>query len=434
MKAVRRLIFVILITAIAIMGSVWWRVNAPPPHLVIAPAYAMGDTPASIVKVTAPGDPIAEKAETFATEIIGHDDVVLQEHLGRAFAGGMDGWIWQIDLETLEAKQLVDVPLMAAGMSEFHDDDDRIAFCASHLSGGIYPEGEEVGLYELKISTGEVTPLLQRVPLPPAIEPPAAGNEGTVFTSETEPRLRFDEMNDTNSRPLAFCNDFDISADGQRFYISEPFPYEGASMGSGAFGEAITLGKNGRLWRFDRSDGSASLVAQDYNFIDGVLLEEIPGEREHAVLVTETTKFRILRLNLTGEKAGKDEVLWRDLPSMPDGMERDSKGRIWVGTIKERTGLLTWAHKNPWIKPFMLRLPLEMLPVPEVTAILALSPDASEALYYTKHAGTHVMDISAVVPGATDIYMMSFNPANPGLHRMPNPLDEEQSAEPPVEI
>jgi len=417
--------FVLVIVGMLVVCLVWWVRTAPPEYLQIAPAYVMGEVPASIVAVTAPGDPIGDTMETVALEIRGYDDVVLPEDRGRAFVTGRDGWIWIVDLETGEAEHFVDAPLMASGALERPGVDDQLCFCASYLFGETYPENERVGLYQVDINTKEITTLVLRVPLPPDPPVPASGNQGTFYTRATEKPLAVADMDDTNSRPIVFCNDVDVSSDGQRFYFSEPFSYEGASMGGGAVGEAITLGNNGRLWKYDAEAHTVSLVAHGYHFVDGVLLEESEQDgamREHAVLITETTKFRILRLNLEGDHAGQDEVVWDALPAMPDGLERDAAGNIWVGMIKQRSGVVTWAHAHPWIKPLMLRLPLEMLPVPTITSVMALSPDGSEPLWYAEHPGTKIQDIAAVIPGEKWVYLANFTNDTPGLHRIPNPL------------
>jgi len=156
-----------------------------------------------------------------------------------------------------------------------------------------------------------------------------------LFAPERMPTTAIDDHDPATSRDIAFCNDLDVSRDGRRIYFSEPFAWPGASMGGGAFREAIALGRNGRLWLVDLERGTVSLVAQDYTFIDGVLLEygPKPGAREQSVLVSETVKFRILRLDLDGTR---DEVLWDSLPGLPDGLDRDAQGRVWVGLVKTR--------------------------------------------------------------------------------------------------
>ncbi len=409
--------------ALAVAGLVWWMETAPPAHLRIAEPYSMGAIPEAIVAVTDTRDPIGETVETFANGIPGYDDIVLQEALGRAWVTGRDGWIWRVDLETGEAQRFVDAPLMAAGARMLPGDDNTLCFCASHLHGETYPSDEAVGLYGLTLDTREVFPIVLRVPNPPKVREADEGREGTVYPPDSRLRLDVRAMDVYNSRAIAFCNDFDISDDGQRFYFSEPFAYEGASMGGGAMGEAITLGKNGRLWLFERSNHTSALIAQGYNFVDGVLLEAGDDGREQSVLVTETTKFRVLRYYLEGERAGEDEVVWEYLPSMPDGLTRGPDGTIWIGMIKQRTPVITWAHANPWVKPLMLRLPLEALPVPTVTGVLALSPDASTPLWYAEHEGVRIHDIAAAIPGRDQVYLANFSDAMPGVHRIPYPIE-----------
>lgn len=410
-----------------VFAAVWWVGSAPADHHIasIAPPFAIGDVPESILAVKADGDPIADTLTTIATAVLGYDDAIVQEHLGRAFVTALDGWIWKVDLETGEAERYVDVPLIAAGAHELPGDDDTICFCAMYRHGSPEDPNGEVGLYQFNVKTKEITPLLTRVPNPPPIAAPSEGNEGTVFATADQKPMAFSDMNDANSRPLKFCNDFDISSDGKRFYVSEPFSYPGASMGAGAFREAVTLGRNGRLWKLDTETQSVSLVAQNYTFIDGVLLEENDAGIEESVLISETVKFRILRFELEGEKAGQDEIVWEALPGMPDAIERDAAGVIWVGLIKERSPFITWLHANPWLKPFVLRLSPEAIPLSTTTAVLALSPDASEPLWYAVHPGTHVRDIAAVIPAPSGIYLANFNPDTPGLHRIDNPLKKD---------
>lgn len=405
-----------LFVAVVIALGVSWVVSAPVQGLRIAPAYKMGEVPAEVLAAQWDGDYIEENIETLAPNLPGYDEIILQEHLGRAFAMAADGWIWKIDLESGLAERFVDAPLMAAGARQVPGDDDRICFCSSRVYGHTYPEEETPGVYELRISTKEITPLLRRVPLPPPETP-----EGRVFTGDDRASMKLADMTDTNSRPLAFCNDLDVSADGKRIYFSEPFAYEGASMGAGAIREAISLGNNGRLWMLDREAESAALIAQSFTFIDGVLLEPAKGPVEESVLVSEATRFRVLRLFLRGERAGDYDVLWENLPAVPDGLDRDPQGRIWLGLIKERSGLLTWIHAHPWLKPLMLRIPLSALPVPETTGFMGLNADGSEALFYTLHDGSKIRDIAVVIPGEKHLYLGCFFAGRPGLHRVPYP-------------
>lgn len=420
---------------VAAVVMVWWQFSAPASFHVIAPAYDAGDVPPQVLAATAPLDFIGAQAHRSSSSLPGHDEIVLQEHLNRGFVTAMDGWIWKIELSTGKAERFVRSPMSPAGARLVPGDDDRMLFCATRLDDNQYPDTVQPGIYELQFSTKAIRPVALRVPLPPAVVPPKAGNQGSVFTEQDLLAVPQSTLGTDNSRQIAFCNDIDISRDGKRIYMSEPFDYPGAASGTGALAEAVTLARNGRLWLFDREHATVRLVAQNYNFIDGVLLEHAsdPAMPEQSVLVTETTKYRINRLYLHGARAGSDQVVWEGLPGLPDGLDRDSQGRVWVGFIKERTPVSTWIHAHPWIKPLLLRLPRWMLPVTKPTAIMALSPDASKVLYYTRHDGSVVHDISVVVPGKERIYLPTFDRKNTGLVSIPYPPSLVASGQVPAQ-
>jgi sugar lactone lactonase YvrE len=387
-------------------------------HLVMAEAYEIGPSPAAVEAVRSKDDFVRSSLRHDPSDLPGFDDFILYEKEGFALATGTDGFIWKVDLATAKSERFADVPLVASGAVRVPGDPDRIYACVSRLYGEKHDPSERVGVYEIRISTREVRPVITEVMIPPPVQ--AGPQPGIVYADGQAPSLRRRDFTPENSRPMAFCNDLAVSSDGKRIYMTTPYAYEGAAMGGGAFGEAITLARNGLLWRYDLASETIELAARDFNFIDGILLEDKDG-REESVLITETTKFRIDRLYLRGQKAGTHDVLYEFLPGMPDGMDRDHQGRIWIGVIKKRTGFITWAHKNPWIKFALLNLPQSILPVPGQTGLLVLSPDASRPLFYTEHDGSGPGEIAVAVPGRDRVYLPNFRKSSRGVYSIPYP-------------
>ena len=409
-------------TAVAVVIALivaWWFGSAPASYLEIGPPVDLGGVAESILAVEAPPQALGRALEHIDSDVPGHDDLLLREEEGVAFVSGMDGWIWRVPLDG-GGERFADVPLLPSGLRAAPDDHDVLYFCASRLHGEEHPADERVGLYRLTISSRQITPVVTEVAMTPAI--PEEKHKVFADTDRAAPTVIQASVDTTNSRPLAFCNDLDVSADGKRIYFTEPIAYEGASMGGGAVGEAITLGENGRLWRHDLDRGETRLVADGFHFIDGILVDPHPGDaREASVLVTQTPGFAITRFFFVGPRAGTAEPVWTGLPGMPDGMDRDAQGRIWIGLYRKRSNFLTWAHNNPWIKPLMLRLPLELLPVPKETGLLALSPDGSTPLYYAIHEGPLLGGAAVGVPGTKHLYIPNFDRAQRGLIRMSYP-------------
>lgn len=417
----RKLSIITAASVLALIGA-WWLATTPPEYIEIAPPYTqlIPDGPAEVQAATTDSDWIRNSVETLGTDLPGYDEVVLLEEQGRALATAMDGWIWDVNLETGAASRFADPPLSAAGARRDPANPGQVYLCTAKLYGETYGPDEAAGVYRLDLSDAGITSVALRVPMAPARLENGAGQ---LFAPEQH-AVGFDEMRADNSRPIAFCNDLDVSRDGRRIYFSEPYAYEGASMGRGAFREAISLGKNGRLYMIDLDTRRVSLLAQNYTFIDGVLLEYGEGPRETSVLITETVKFSLLRFHLHGSnhpRAGESEELWHSLPGLPDGLDRDAQGRIWIGMVKRRTPIITYAHRNPWIKPLILRLPHALLPVPHETGLMVLSPDAKRVFFNTMHDGSRIQDISVVVPGIAGVYPAAFRKAQRGFHRLPYP-------------
>jgi len=383
----------------------------------IPPKFVVGDVPQSILDVKTKNDFIYDTVQTIAPEIEGYDDVLLDEEQALAYLTGRDGWIWTLDLNTGEAKRLVDVPLMAAGMQRIPGNDDEVAITISRRGGATYPPGEKVGLYTLNLTSLEVTPLVVRVPHSADVSEP------TVFATADQERVGVDSLDESNSRPVALCNDAAVSADGKRIYFTESYVAEGATMGGiASLRTVVMLPTTGRLWMYDMENQTVGLVANGYTFTDGILMEGDGNGPEESVLLTDNAQFKVYRVHVAGARAGESELIWSDLPGLADGMRRDSKGRIWLSIITNRGAQLDWVHANPEVTPTLMKYP-ELVSLPSMTSLLLLSPDASTPLWYTEHPQTRVTAIASVTPGKSGVYLANFSDKTPGLHRIDIPLE-----------
>ena len=312
---------------------------------------------------------------------------------------------------------------MAWGIHEAPDNMSVIYFC----SAGAYedrPEGEVAGLYQLDLDTQTVTPLVLNVP-----QTERSSRQPVVYADDDTraPELHFNEQNNPTQRELVVCDNLEVSEDGRRIYFSEPFDYEDSSTGD-AIDEAVALAPNGQLWVYDLDSHSVRLIAEGFHFINGVLIDPHPDQtREESVIVTQTSQFRVARFFLNGPKAGTSEVVIDSLPGMPDGMDRDAHGRIWLAMFTDRSPLLTWVHENAWIKPLILRLPTALLLTQtQRTGVVALSSDGSEPLYSAFYEGPKLASIASAVPAPDGIYLANVKldgnrDEKRGLQRLPWP-------------
>ena len=393
----------------------WWILASPPKDVQIGPAHHFTSPPESILQIKDASDYLKEEVQSISTDMNGYDDIVFQDSTSLAFMSGMDGWIWQLNRQTGETQKWVEMPLIPSGMQFSPNNSNMLYSCTARLGGEKTNSDEKVGLYEVNISAKEVKPILLRLP---KIDPKPLS---TTFSVAERPTFKLDDLNENNSRDFCLCNDIAISEDGNRIYISEPVNSQRAAMGSGAFIEAIGIAPIGKMWLLDLTKNTVSLIVDNFTFVDGLLLET-KDSVESAIFFTETTKFRIHKTHLSGIKEGTTELIWDNLPGLPDGMDRDAKGNIWIGIIKERSALINWIHRNPWIKPFFMRIPQSLIPVSKSSGILALSPDSRRPLFYSMHDGEILHDISVVCPVEGSLYFPTFSKDISSVFRSRNPL------------
>jgi len=399
-----------------------WFLTAPASYHEVGEVRTLGDVPEAISNADV-GDIIARDLVSLGDGVPGHDEILHIPGSNKVLVSARDEWIWQVDLATKQAKRLVFSPVSPTGSRMVPGSDNLAYFCMARLDYHSYDQGP--GLYLLDIEKASFTPVLTRVPLTGRLR--EDGLELPNFDEKSKAKVYAQplletpvaSLNKSNSRPMQFCNDLDVSRDGKHVYMSEPFNHPKASSGLGAIPEAITLARNGRVWRYNTETEEVGLVVENSIFADGVLIEYDEQGNETGLLITETVNFLISRAHLTGPKAESYEILWDNLPSMPDGLDRDKDGRVWVGLIKDRSPMVTWLHKNPWLKPLILRVPASWLSSSGGTGFMVLSEDASEVLAYSHHSGEKVRDLSVVIPVEGKLFLSSFFKDNNGVHYVP---------------
>ncbi len=413
-----------LVLVSILLPNLWWFWATPPSYLRIAAPIRFDEASSRALAAVDQSAAFSAAIEHVESALPGHDDIVFLADGKTALVSTMDGRIWTLELATGAAKPFVDPPLMAAGMHESPDQPGIVYFCASRLYGQRYPEGERPGVYRLNVATREIEAIVTWVPNRKLGAP-------QVYADDDAQAPELQRWGSVRPRPLAFCNDLELSDDGQRIYFSEPFAYPGASMGRGAVKEAVSQGANGRLWRYDLDTRRTRLIAQGFHFIDGVLIDLHPnGEREASLIVSQTPLFRLTRFFIAGPRAGQFETVIDALPGMPDGLDRDAQGRIWVGLIQMRSSLLTWLHVNSWIKPLLLRLPLEQLPPSRRTGVLVLNPDGAQPVYAAAYEGPRLSHIASAIPAPNSVYLTPFEAGHRGIVRLPYPSNFQAAPAP----
>ncbi|MGI5401153.1 SMP-30/gluconolactonase/LRE family protein [Streptomyces sp. CA-135486] len=161
-----------------------------------------------------------------------------------------------------------------------------------------------------------------------------------------------------NGSPLRFCSNAAAASDGTVYF----------TVSSRRFGLQDWLGDilehqgTGQLLRL-RADGGVEVLLDGLQFANGVVL----AVDESFVTVAETGAYRLVRLWLSGPRAGERDILVDGLPGFPDNLSRSADGSIiWIALAGPRQAALDLLHRSPpAVRHFAWRLARRLRPQPQ---------------------------------------------------------------------
>src|SRR5829696_1064721 len=149
--------------------------------------------------------------------------------------------------------------------------------------------------------------------------------------------------------PMKFCNNAAVATDGT-IWFSDSSLHFGLEQWKDDF---VQDTRTGRLLRRD-PDGTVTVVIDGLAFANGVAL----AADESFVCVAETRRRTVVRLWLTGPRAGERDHLVTDLPGYPDNISRGSDGLVWVTISSPVDGLV----ERLGSAPLLVRRAVTMIP------------------------------------------------------------------------
>lgn len=241
---------------------------------------------------------------------MGAEDVVVAAD-GTVHTGTEDGAIWALDPATGSSRRVADTGGRPLGIELLGDD---LLVCDARR-----------GLLKVSPASGEVEVLLGRL-------------EG---------------------REMKFCNNAAVAADGTIWFSDSSLHY-GVEEWKDDF---VQHTRSGRLVRRD-PDGSVEVVLSGLAFANGVAL----AADESYVAVAECRGRTVVRLWLTGPRAGERDHLVTDLPGYPDNISRGTDGLIWVALASPVDPLVERLGSAPMVlRKAVTRIPEALQPKPKQT-------------------------------------------------------------------
>lgn len=215
-----------------------------------------------------------------------------------------------------------------------------------------------------------------------------------------------------DGRRFGFADDVDVATDGTIYFSDASTRWDRHHVREAVFDHR----PNGRLLSYDPASKRTEQLLDQLYFANGVAV----AEDESYVLVCETTRYRVQKLWLSGEKRGQTEVLIDNLPGMPDGISRGHDGVYWVALYTPRIEDLDRMLPRPWLRRVVYRLPLFVQPdAPRHAFVLGVREDG-KVVANMQHAGKGSFSpITSVEQAGELLYLGSLE--YPGVARIAVP-------------
>ncbi|WP_436494841.1 SMP-30/gluconolactonase/LRE family protein [Actinokineospora sp. HUAS TT18] len=234
----------------------------------------------------------------------GAEDVLVDDH-GHVFTGVEDGRVLRLTADGRRLDTIADTGGRPLGLELFPD--GRLLVCDA-----------DKGLLLIDKTHGEIEVLIPAGPGLRVCNNAAVAGDGTVY------------FTDSSSR-------FDLE-----FWKADLLEHSGT----------------GRLLR--RSpDGAVETLLTGLHFANGVAL----APDESYVVVAQTGEYCLNRLWLTGDRAGKSDVLVDNLPGFPDNISTGSDGLVWIALASPRNPVLDVLLRTPpKVRQALWRIPEPLQP------------------------------------------------------------------------
>jgi sugar lactone lactonase YvrE len=219
--------------------------------------------------------------------------------------------------------------------------------------------------------------------------------------------------------PYRFVDDVVVDAEERIAYFTDASSRFGVHE---VMADAFEHRPHGRVLAYDLKTDEVTVLAEDLYFANGITL----GPEEEYLVFTETTRYRVQKLWLEGERAGDTEVLIDNLPGFPDNITFNGEDRFWLAIYSPREPMLDALLEWPFLRKIAYRLPEFLQPGPSRHAyVLALSPEG-DVLADLQHVGEDAYaPITSAIEHEGRLYLGSLSaPAIGRVALDALPLDE----------
>lgn len=216
-----------------------------------------------------------------------------------------------------------------------------------------------------------------------------------------------------NNVPFRFVDDLAIAKNGDIYFTdaSSRHSIEGFTL------DLLEHQSSGRLLKYVPSTKELTELADGFSFTNGVAL----SPDESFLVVAETGAYRLWRVWLTGERAGKKELFTDSLPGFPDNVRwSPTRNGFWVAIGSPRKKMIDSLAAWPQVRRIVSALPKMFQPKADRHAyVLLVDVNGKPVESFQDESADSYSPIACVTEADGWLYLGSF--AREGLARFKLP-------------
>lgn len=200
------------------------------------------------------------------------------------------------------------------------------------------------------------------------------------------------------TRPFGFVNDVEVAPDGTIYFSDSTVGWSVLDYAVTPFRtyELMENRPHGFIYAIDPDRGQTRVELERLHYPNGLSLSS-DGQ---ALFIAETTRFAIRRYEIAGPQAGQISVLADNLPGVPDGIQSDGNGRLYVAIVGPRRPIVRFMHRNPWSAWLLFKLGYRpaLSPVGQGAYVLVIDETSGEIIDSYQGGSDDFTSLANIVP------------------------------------